>query len=430
MTGQGAGTDVDGALPIKGKGWPEMHRLGRGRGLLRIATGSFVAIALAVPAVPPPAAAGPGQLAETIGRDVVGAAARGGAVPAVTEFVERRGSRLYLNGRPFRFAGANEYYLGLDDNLLDSTGAPTYPTWEAVDSALDAAVSLGVTVVRAHTLGISVGNPRSVEPALGIWNEEAFRPIDYVVAAARARGLRLMIPLTDEWRWYHGGKSTFTGWRGYPNHPDTSHTAGTDPQQRASEAHFYTDPVVIADFKEYIRHLLTHRNVYTGLTYAEDPTIAIWETGNELWDAPVAWTDQIARFIKSLAPRQLVADGSAATGLHVARAAVTSLAVDIVGGHFYPRNLAWLQNDATVAAAHGKAYVVGEYDWHGDLQPWLDAIAANHDVAGAAVWTVLPRLAGGVPEPHGDGYAIWVPGVDAQTRAVGTALAAFARRMR
>ena len=34
--------------------------------------------------------------------------------------------------------------------------------------------------------------------------------------------------------------------------------------------------------KDYISHLLLHVNQYTGLTYAEDPTIFAYETGNEM----------------------------------------------------------------------------------------------------------------------------------------------------
>jgi len=370
------------------------------------------------------AAAEAGRAVQLVARTPVDVAATQDA------FVERRDAELVLAGRPFRFAGANEYYLGLDDNLRDALGAPVYPSHAATDAALDSAAALGVTVIRAHTLGISVGNPRSIEPALGTWNEAAFAPVDYAIAGARARGLRLMIPLTDEWRWYHGGKSTFTRWRGYANDPNTARTAGNDDRQRATEAHFYTDPAVVADFEQYVRHLLTHRNPLTGLRYADDPTIALWETGNELWDAPPAWTDRIARFVKSLAPRQLVADGSAASGMHVAGAALTSPAVDVVGGHFYPRDLAWMQRDAAVAAAHHKAYVIGEYDWRGDVSGWLRAIEADRHVAGAVFWTLLPHLPDGRPEEHGDGYALWMPGVDPATRSADTALAAHAARMR
>lgn len=46
------------------------------------------------------------------------------------------------------------------------------------------------------------------------------------------------------------------------------------------------------------------------LTYANDPTILCWETGNELKDAPASWTSDITSYIKGLAPNQLVMDGS------------------------------------------------------------------------------------------------------------------------
>jgi mannan endo-1,4-beta-mannosidase len=52
---------------------------------------------------------------------------------------------------------------------------------------------------------------------------------------------------------------------------------------------------------------MTHINPYTGLTYAQDPTIMAYETGNELGgpvfgdkDVPVAWTRDICQFVKKL----------------------------------------------------------------------------------------------------------------------------------
>ena len=64
---------------------------------------------------------------------------------------------------------------------------------------------------------------------------------------------------------------------------------------------FYNNPRIVQDFKNYIKELITHRNPYTGLTYAEDPTIFAYETGNELGgpifgdlNVPVAWTTEIS----------------------------------------------------------------------------------------------------------------------------------------
>lgn len=54
-------------------------------------------------------------------------------------------------------------------------------------------------MVRAHTLGVSTGNPLSIWPTRGEVNEEAFESVDWAVAQARAYGIRLLVPLTDNY---------------------------------------------------------------------------------------------------------------------------------------------------------------------------------------------------------------------------------------
>src|SRR5260370_30888136 len=68
----------------------------------------------------------------------------------VSGFVTRSGSQLMLNGRPFRFAGANIHWLALDDST-------SYPSQFRVNDALDATKAMGATVIRSHSLVISVG---------------------------------------------------------------------------------------------------------------------------------------------------------------------------------------------------------------------------------------------------------------------------------
>src|SRR5437016_5442405 len=57
-------------------------------------------------------------------------------------FVTRSGTQLMLNGHPFRFAGANMHWLGLDDS-------GNYPSQFRVDDGLDAAQEMGATVIRS-----------------------------------------------------------------------------------------------------------------------------------------------------------------------------------------------------------------------------------------------------------------------------------------
>lgn len=174
-----------------------------------------------------------------------------------TDFVTRSGSQLFVHGKLFRFAGANIYWVGLDENV----GGVNYPTHFSVDDAFLTVEEMGATVVRAHTLGISVGCQLCVEPSPGKFNETAFDHIDYAIRSARDHHIHLVIPLVDNWRYYHGGKHTFTDWRGIHD-----------------EFKFFTNQTVIHDFEQYISTLLNHVNHYTGIAYKDDPTIMAWET--------------------------------------------------------------------------------------------------------------------------------------------------------
>lgn len=49
------------------------------------------------------------------------------------------------------------------------------------------------TAVRGHTLGISVGNPLSVEPELDVFTEAAYESIDFAITAARIYGIKVRV---------------------------------------------------------------------------------------------------------------------------------------------------------------------------------------------------------------------------------------------
>lgn len=69
--------------------------------------------------------------------------------------------------------------------------------------------------------------------------------------------------------------------------------------------------------QQYVAAVLNRYNPYTGKQYKNDPTIVMWETGNELGAyigregyPPTEWTANIVDYIKSIAPNQLVLDGT------------------------------------------------------------------------------------------------------------------------
>jgi len=108
--------------------------------------------------------------------------------------VVRQGSTLLLNKQPWKAVGANVYWLGLDENPTIS-----YPTKGRITEIMATVKALGGTAIRAHTLGVSVGHPLTVMPSPGEINPQAFDTIDWAVYQARQYGIRLMVPLTDNW---------------------------------------------------------------------------------------------------------------------------------------------------------------------------------------------------------------------------------------
>jgi len=191
------------------------------------------------------------------------------------------------------------------------------------------------------TLGVSTGNPLSLMPTGGKVNEQAFDAIDWAVWQARQYGLRLMVPLTDNFDYYHGGKFDFLRWNGF----DLNRARD---EKNPAVQNFYTDSKVVDSFKDYIRILITHRNPLTNLTYAEDPTIFAYETGNELcgpvWkdqNVPVEWIREIGRYVKELAPQKLFVDGT--YGVNQSHLAIEE--VDIFSNHYYPISINLLKQD-------------------------------------------------------------------------------------
>ncbi len=318
-------------------------------------------------------------------------------------FVTRDGARLTLQGRPFRFGGTNLYWLGLDENV----GGVAHPTYFRIDDALRTARAMNATVVRSHTLGTSLGCADCIQPALGRYNEQAFAPIDYAVARSRALGLRLVVPLTDQWTYYSGGHTDLTEWLGL-----------ADPKA------FYTDPRAIAAYKDYISHVLDHVNPYTGLAYKDDPTIMSWSLGNELNDMTPAWTDDIGAHLHRLAPHQLV---SAGRQRGVDAAALGSSQVDIVDVHYYPSSAATEAADARTVTARGKVYLAGEHGTTSVTAADALALADDPNVTGALSWSLFGHADDHGYVQHDDGFTLHYPGDTPAMHATVLAESAFAR---
>jgi mannan endo-1,4-beta-mannosidase len=292
-----------------------------------------------------------------------------------------------LEGRPFCFAGANNYYA-------------MYGSRRMVDGLFDAAQALQLKVVRIWgmlergSLDGSVPNADGAGAKDGVyfqyWDPEARRPayndgpdglerLDYVVEAAAKRDLKLIIVLLNNWRAF-GGIDQYLIWYGRSRHHE-----------------FFTAPETRRAYRAYLEHLINRRNRLTQRYYREDPTIFGWELANEPrckngqsfdaeqgWDTSTltTWAAEMSSYVKSLDANHLVSVGDEGflnrAGAHftyraeggVDHAALTALpSVDFGTFHVYPDDWQtapdfgerWIAEHVRLARRLGKPTLLEEY---------------------------------------------------------------------
>lgn len=345
---------------------------------------------------------------------IVGIAAA--TATATRGFVTRHAGTLLLDGKPFRFAGLNEYWLGRgEDGPLKRI-----PSAYDIEDGLRTAAGMGMAVVRSHTIGISTGHSDSFEPHLGVFNESALDTADYAVHIAEQLGLRIIAPLTNNGCHVAGCRMDFTTWLGLPN-----------------SSQFYTDASAIAAFREYVSRRLLHVNPYTGRMAKDEPAILAWESGNELTmlegnkggPPPSQWTRELAAYIKSLDPNHLFMDGAYGIDTGV----LASQNVDIHSNHYYPADANRLHNDAALCAKAQKPFFVGEYGWSNATRrrPFFAAAEAlSSVVAGTAFWSLFPHRDDHGFVQHADGFTFHYPGDDANMQTFGVDVRRHAYKMR
>jgi hypothetical protein len=360
-----------------------------------------------------------------------GAAAQHSNVAALTNarymdaFVKRSRSRLTVAGRPFRFSGANVEFLGLENYGINSSktvpvGSERYPSRYEVDDALATAHEMGATVIRAQTLGDTVGCALCIEPRLGRFNQAAFAEMDMVVAEARRYGIKLFGEFD--------GDATATSPTGRSVYPYAGHNwYCTWRRVRDCAIAFFSDPRLLGDYERHMHAVLDHVNPLTGLAYKNDPTFAGWVDGNNLnlldgVPPPIVetWLAKVSAYFKSIDSKQLFADISRTGGdVAVTPTALQIPGIDIYGQEYYPHWFPILQGgdridgtapllhlEAAQIAAAGKAYATLEYGWdHTNhlsvtaLRRYLHGLAADHNVAGDGSWAL---------QAHANGHG-WQP---------------------
>jgi hypothetical protein len=279
---------------------------------------------------------------------------------------------------------------------------------------LSAAVSMNANHLRNFGV-LPVGTTNSVQPTLGSFNADSLEPNDYLLARCAALGIRVIIPLVDNYQYFSNGKF----WYCTAN--------GVTPDGSASQ--FFSNSTVINSFKAFISFVLNHRNPYTGLKYKDDPTVLAWETINEGENGTgqianstyVNWTGSISQYIKvTESAQQLVVDGKYGLtpdgGGTYDTASLALPYVDIYTDHAYTNynTPAILAGEGAACHNADKAFYVGEFTWTGSgfnpqpqwtLAQMLSTIEGSANIDGDAYWRLFPQL-----DTHGGGFVLHYPG--------------------
>lgn len=322
-------------------------------------------------------------------------------------FVRAVGSGFVLDGKPFRVAGANNHYL-------------TFGSEAEVLRVLDDAVALDVNVVRTFLQPV-IGSLDGSAPTIWDWRkaEEAsnlgangaymlywdsglgamavndgpngLQKVDFLLAEARKRNLKLLISFLDFWD-YTGGAQQMRAWYG----------------SRDRNAFFFRDERTRNDYRNWVRTILNRVNPLTGLAYKDDPTIFGWNLMNEPVARPPrlgdSWIAEMSAFVKSIDRNHLVGSGRANISDRLSDLAIAS--IDFGTWHGYPKYYdltpaafnTLIKEFCGLARQHRKPVLLEEFGYarsHPDqpevYRKWLDTIHDDSDCAGWMVWRLVSR---------------------------------------
>lgn len=173
-------------------------------------------------------------------------------------FVQSRGGHFYAGSKRIRFWGVN------------MVAGACFQRKSNIEKIAERIARAGFNVVRFHHMDAIWSNPSLIHYAAGNsrrFNPEALDAFDYFVAQLKLRGVYTNINLLVN--------RVFKSADGLPAEVDSV----PDPKDQHVIGFFY-EPMLNLQ-KEFARLLLTHRNPYTKLTYAEDPAVAFVEINNE-----------------------------------------------------------------------------------------------------------------------------------------------------
>lgn len=268
-------------------------------------------------------------------------------------FIHIIDNRFIREGKPYYFIGANFWYGA----ILGSEGKGG--DRERLLRELDFLQARGIDNLRVLVGADGRSHvPAKVEPTLqlapGVYNDEIFDGLDYLLAEMDKRGMQAVLYFTNSWEW-SGGYSQYLNWMGKGKNPIPAVDGWPAYMQYVQQ---YADCAGCHELlKQHITKVITRTNRYTGKRYVDDPAIFSWQIGNEpraFSDSNkalfAAWIKDIAAHIKSLDSNHLVSVGS--EGKHGCEQDIELFEeihadenVDYLTMHIWPKNWGWLDTN-------------------------------------------------------------------------------------
>lgn len=338
-------------------------------------------------------------------------------LPPISGFIGRGDAALLTEGlAPFRGTGSNLYYL---QQLLTYAQQDDDPKLaRAVGEVLDDLVCLSLPVARIG--GFNDSQDRSsIRKGPHDFQEAGLRGLDQAIWEAKRRGIRLILPLVNNWGDY-GGLPAYAAWA---SHEDGAVHAHDD---------FFSDPRMRQWWKDYVVMLAERVNTFTGVAYRNEPTILAWEIANEFRCATCRGTmrlvdtvRELGDFLRRAMPYHLVADGGEGfddePGSYLGLSNTypvrgdegTSFSklvaldeLDMVSYHLYPKSYGiesprdveiWIQSHQALATVFGKVAYLGECGYVAPdaeraigYDAWLGHLFDVNDGTIGLMWQLVP----------------------------------------
>jgi mannan endo-1,4-beta-mannosidase len=324
----------------------------------------------------------------------------------MANFVGREGTHFTLGGKPFFVAGINNHYL-------------TFGSSREVTLVLDDAVAMGANVVRTFVQPVIGSLDGTTKPTIWNWRSDAtssdlgvhgtymfywdtqhdamaanegasgLQRLDFLIAEARKRNLRLILAFVDYWQ-YTGGAQQMLSWHG-----------GHDG------SFFFQDQRTRNDYKQMVRSIVERINPLTGTAYKNEPAIFAWELINEgdiVKPTSIVqdWVAEMSAYVKSLDSSHLVASGLASVATRLPDIKIPT--IDFAVWHGYPKYYGLtvdsfdrlISEFCAIGAANNKPVLLEEFgyarsnpDQSAAYSKWMTTIRDDPNCAGWVVWRLV-----------------------------------------